>query len=98
MASNPDSSVHFSILKHYGILSTESSNWTKELNLVSWNNREAKYDLRSWAPDKKKMGRGITLNDDECATLRSLLNSKFPNELPHPETSTSPTAAAAPSI
>ncbi|MFT8361859.1 MAG: PC4/YdbC family ssDNA-binding protein [Sporolactobacillus sp.] len=79
MASNQPSEIQFSILKHYGVLSTESSNWTKELNLVSWNNREAKYDIRSWAPDKKKMGRGITLNGEECALLRTLLNTKFSN-------------------
>lgn len=81
-SSGSGSSVHFTILKEYGVLSTESSGWSKELNLVSWNEREAKYDIRSWAPDKKKMGRGITLTGDECVLLRSLLNSRFPKEIP----------------
>ncbi|RYL95640.1 hypothetical protein EWI07_00210 [Sporolactobacillus sp. THM7-4] len=77
MASS-NSEVHFDIVKHFGILATESNGWTKELNLVSWNDRDAKYDIRSWAPDKKKMGRGITLTGIECDALRTLLNTRFP--------------------
>lgn len=73
-----NSEVSFSIIQHFGVLATETSGWTKELNLVSWNEREAKYDIRSWAPDKKKMGRGITMTDVECGALRSLLNTRFP--------------------
>ncbi|MFX3616850.1 MAG: YdbC family protein [Sporolactobacillus sp.] len=88
------SSLHFSILKQYGVLSTESSGWSKELNLVSWNDREAKYDIRSWAPDKKKMGRGITLTGDECALLRTLLNSRFPKEIPEIRENSSSAAEA----
>ncbi|GGL46164.1 YdbC family protein [Sporolactobacillus putidus] len=73
-----NSEVHFSIIQHFGVLATESTGWTKELNLVSWNDRDAKYDIRSWAPDKKKMGRGITLTGVECNALRTLLNTRFP--------------------
>ncbi|RYM06158.1 hypothetical protein EWH99_03470 [Sporolactobacillus sp. THM7-7] len=74
-----NSEVRCNIVQHFGVLATESSGWTKELNLVSWNDREAKYDIRSWAPDKKKMGRGITLTGVECDVLRSLLNTRFPH-------------------
>lgn len=80
-SSSSSNAVRFSVIEHFGILATESSGWTKEFNLVSWNDREAKYDIRSWAPDKKKMGRGITMNDVECEALRTLLNTKFPR--PH---------------
>ena len=52
-----------------------STGWTKELNLISWNNREAKYDLRDWAPDHAKMGKGITLSIDELRQLKNLLNN-----------------------
>ena len=48
---------------------------TKELNLISWNNREAKYDLRDWAPDHAKMGKGITLSINELRELKKLLNN-----------------------
>jgi hypothetical protein len=75
----PDSNseVTFNIVEHFGVIATENSGWTKELNLVSWNAREAKYDIRSWAPDKKKMGRGVTLTGVECDTLKSLLNIRL---------------------
>ncbi|WP_028983991.1 YdbC family protein [Sporolactobacillus terrae] len=72
--TDSNSEVTFAIVEHYGVLATENSGWTKEFNLVSWNQREAKYDIRSWAPDKKKMSRGITLTGLECDTLKRLLN------------------------
>ena len=45
-----------------GSISDSSKGWTKELNLISWNGKEAKYDLRDWAPGHEKMGEGITLS------------------------------------
>lgn len=72
--TDSNSEVTYTIVEHFGVIATENSGWTKELNLVSWNAREAKYDIRSWAPDKKKMGRGVTLTGVECDTLKSLLN------------------------
>ncbi|WP_100487439.1 YdbC family protein [Sporolactobacillus pectinivorans] len=76
------SEVRFNLIQHFGVIAKESGGWTKELNLVSWNDRDAKYDIRSWAPDRKKMRRGITLSGVECETLRSLLNTRFPQSLP----------------
>jgi hypothetical protein len=75
--ADSNSEVSFNIVEHFGVIATENSGWTKELNLVSWNEREAKYDIRSWAPDKKKMGRGVTLTGTECDSLMSLLNTRF---------------------
>jgi len=65
--------IKFEITKHIGVLSTSAKGWTKELNLVSWNDREAKYDLRDWAPEHDKMGKGVTLNEDELIALKNLL-------------------------
>jgi len=55
------------------VLSQSSKGWTKELNLISWNDREPKYDIREWSPDGEKMGKGITLSDEEVAVLKSAL-------------------------
>ena len=66
--------IKFEIVKEIGVLSESPKGWTKELNLVSWNGAEAKYDLRDWAPDYEKMGRGITLTENEVQNLRRLLN------------------------
>ncbi len=55
------------------MLSESSKGWTKELNKVSWNGAEPKYDIRDWSPDHEKMGKGITLTDDEAEILKGLL-------------------------
>ena len=72
------SEIKYEIIKQIGVLSKASSGWAKELNLVSWNDREAKYDLRDWSPDREKMGKGITLSRDELLALKELLNSIEP--------------------
>jgi hypothetical protein len=65
--------LSFDILKHLGVLSEERTGWKKELNLVSWNGRTPKLDIRDWAPGHEKMGKGITLTPEEARTLRELL-------------------------
>ena len=59
----------YEITKHLGVLSTSARGWTKELNLISWNGREPKYDIREWAPDHEKMGKGVTLSKEEMEAL-----------------------------
>lgn len=66
--------IKFEIKESIGTLSESAKGWTKELNLVSWNNREPKYDLRDWAPDHEKMGKGLTLTLEELRVLKELLS------------------------
>lgn len=66
--------IKFEVVEHIGTLSESSKGWTKELNLISWNGNEPKYDLRDWAPNKEKMGKGITLSSSEVENLRGILN------------------------
>ncbi len=66
--------IKFEIKETLGILSESSKGWSKELNLISLNSREPKYDLRDWAPDHVKMGKGITFSVEELKKLRDLLN------------------------
>jgi hypothetical protein len=76
MAYNKDKEpVPFKIIEHIGVLSEGSSGWQKEINLVSWNNKEPKYDVRDWAPDHAKMGKGITLDADEAHMLLEYLSN-----------------------
>ena len=63
----------YEIVEELGVLSETARGWTKELNLISWNGREAKYDIREWAPEHEKMGKGVTLSGDEAAELKRLL-------------------------
>jgi hypothetical protein len=69
------SEIKYEIIQQIGLLSKAGSGWTKELNLISWNDREAKYDIRDWSPDREKMGKGVTLSREELLALKELLNS-----------------------
>ena len=68
--------LKFEITKHIGVLSENARGWTKELNMVSWNDREPKYDLREWKPDHTRMGKGITLTEEDIETLKAILNGE----------------------
>lgn len=69
------SEIKYEIIKNIGVLSKSASGWSKEVNLISWNDREPKYDLRDWSGDREKMGKGVTLSKDELLALKELLNS-----------------------
>jgi hypothetical protein len=67
--------ITYEIVMQLGVLSQSRSGWTKELNLVSWNENAPKYDIRDWSPDHSQLGRGVTLSREELLALRDLLNS-----------------------
>lgn len=66
--------IQFDIAKGFGTLSENAKGWKKEVNLVSWNGRDPKYDIRDWSPEHEKMGKGITLTVEEMKNLRDILN------------------------
>ncbi|WP_338471985.1 PC4/YdbC family ssDNA-binding protein [Niallia sp. XMNu-256] len=66
--------IKYEIIESVGVLSQSAKEWSKELNLISWNKKEPKFDLRDWAPNHEKMGKGITLTNEELKVLRDLLN------------------------
>ena len=68
-----DAAPKYEITRSIAVLSTEKSGWTKELNLIAWNGKTPKYDLRSWSPDHQKMGKGVTLSDEEISALKTAL-------------------------
>ncbi|MCD8328747.1 MAG: hypothetical protein LUC25_06600 [Ruminococcus sp.] len=68
--------LKYEITKHIGVISENAKGWTKELNMISWNEREPKYDLREWNPDHSRMGKGVTLTEEEAENLRKLLNGE----------------------
>lgn len=69
------SDIKFEIKHHIGVLSDSDKGWRKELNLVSWNGREPKYDIRNWSPEHEKMGKGATLSNEEVENLYALLKN-----------------------
>jgi hypothetical protein len=66
----------FEITQKIGIIAEGKGGWNLELNMISWGERPAKYDIRSWSPDHQKMSKGITLSKDELLALKALLESK----------------------
>ena len=66
--------IKYEITETIGVVSENNKGWSKELNLISWNDRAPKYDLRDWAPEHEKMGKGITLSKEELIQLKNLLN------------------------
>ena len=65
----------YEILEEVAVLSENARGWRKELNLISWNGRPPKFDLREWAPDHEKLGKGITLTNEEFAELSKTIKS-----------------------
>lgn len=70
--------VKYEIVESFGIISSTPSGWAKELNLVSWNDSEPKYDIRQWSPDHSKMGKGVSLTREEAEELAKLLEKWLP--------------------
>lgn len=66
--------IKYEIKETLGILSENNRGWSKEVNIISWNDREPKYDIRDWSPEHEKMGKGVTLSVEEMKKLRDLLN------------------------
>lgn len=66
--------IKYEIKENICALSESPKGWKKELNLISWNGKEAKYDIRDWSPEHEKMGKGVTLTVEELKKLRDMLN------------------------
>ncbi len=68
--------IKYEIIKSIGVLSESANGWKREVNLISWNDRAPKYDIRDWDENHEKMTKGITLSEDEMSTLVALMNEQ----------------------
>jgi hypothetical protein len=68
--------ITFEIVEHIGVISVYPTGWKKELNLVSWNGGNSKYDLRDWSSEHEHMSRGVTLHKEEAKKLFELLKER----------------------
>jgi len=66
--------IKYEIVETLGLVSENAKGWSKQLNLISWNERAPKYDIRDWSPENEKMGKGVTLSKEELIALKELLN------------------------
>ncbi len=67
--------IKYEIKDTLGVLSESSKGWKKELTLISWNDKAPKFDIRDWDPEHKKMGKGVTLTNEELKELKDILNN-----------------------
>ena len=67
--------IKYDIVEEIGVLSVSAKGWTKELNRISWNGGAPKYDIRDWSPEHEKMGKGVTLSEEEVKKLVELLTN-----------------------
>lgn len=65
--------IKYEIIEEIGVLSENAKGWRKEINVISWNGTNPKYDIRDWALGRKKMGKGVTLTAAEVEELKKLL-------------------------
>ncbi len=68
--------IKYEIVKELGVISEGARGWSKELNLISWNDNPPKFDIREWSPDHSRMGKGVTLTEDEMSKLVELFNAR----------------------
>ena len=71
------SEIKCTTIEKIGIIRQSTNGWNKELRLVSWNDADPKYDIRDWSPDDEKMGKGITLTEEEARNLLGLFEKHF---------------------
>lgn len=75
----------YEIINTFGILSESTKGWTKEFKLISWNDRDPRFDIREWSPENSKMSRGITMSREELSKLKLLLSTLDLEETAHAE-------------
>jgi hypothetical protein len=68
--------IKYEVTKELGVISENAKGWKIELNMVSWNDNPPKYDIRNWSPDRERMGKGITLTEEEMKSLVTLFNER----------------------
>lgn len=68
------------IVEPIAVLSENKKGYTKEINLVSWNGAEPKFDIRNWHPGRARFGKGVTLTRDEIMNLMEAMREVFGDE------------------
>ena len=85
--------VRFDLMERIGVLSRKENGWTREVNIVAWNDGPGKVDIREWDPDHKRMTRGVTLFEDEAEKLTKILARRYGLTFPGSRSAGEDTAA-----
>ena len=66
--------IKYEVVQRVAVLSQRPRGWERQLNLISWNDHEPKYDIRDWSPDGSKMGKGISMTKEDLIALKGILD------------------------
>lgn len=72
-----ESQITYEVIEDIADLGEPKKGWTKKLRLISWNNKDPKYDLRLWNDKNGRMGKGLTLSEKELILLYGNINEYF---------------------
>jgi hypothetical protein len=81
-----DDEFAYDIIAPVGIYAprTTETGFQGEVNIVSFNGNPAKLDLRGWAPGHERMGKGITLTEEQAVELTKILVERYAHVLAAP--------------
>ncbi len=80
MAERERTDIRFEIVERIGVLGSYPTGWNKEFNVVKWNDKPEKYDIRDWSPGHERMSRGVTMHEDELLKLMDFCSVRFEDE------------------
>ena len=80
--------IEFKLVEKLGVLDTHKSGWAREVNIVAWNGKPPKFDIRDWDPEHERMSRGITLHEREAIKLAKILVQRLQMDEPQAQAQT----------
>ena len=83
--NNQNREVEFKLIEQLGIIDRHKTGWNREVNIVAWNGKQHKFDIRDWDPDHERMSRGITLHEREAIKLTEILAHRLQMDIPQKE-------------
>ena len=83
---NQSREIQYKLVEKLGVLDTHKSGWAREVNLVAWNGKPPKFDIRDWDPEHERMSRGITLHEREAVKLAKILVQRLQMDGPVEQT------------
>ncbi len=85
---NQNREIEFKLVEKLGVLDTHKSGWAREVNIVAWNGKPPKFDIRDWDPEHERMSRGITLHEREAVKLATILVQRLQMDEPQAQAQT----------
>ena len=80
--------IEYKLVEKLGVLDTHKSGWAREVNIVAWNGKPPKFDIRDWDPEHERMSRGITLHEREAVKLAKILVQRLQMDEPQAQAQT----------